>query len=421
MRFGELTEYVLFAAISIGLIVWGVSDGLSIVDRTVDIFFLIVQIRVPEALYSNIAFTATTVFASALLFKEIYSTSYLGKKTNGEKVEAIIPVYTDSGVLENSVKTLNNSNYEDLRINVVCEEEDEASIEVAKELDCEVIMNKHPGSKAGAINTVFEMRDSKYYALFDADEKIDEDFIPQAVKYLERGYGVFQGRRVPIPSGGIEKFAYCERAVFHAAYKIQGLLGFLHAKSSSTVLTKETWEKVDGFDDMLTEDIDFSHKCYRQGISVKTDRRYTNLMEAPHSAKDFWEQRKRWLTGTVQIFHKGLKRNYQSGPLHREIFSIIRSFTSFTFPILVLLLFSNFLVLVFLGLQLFYILPILATSLPPLLLSYRDSKIKEIDFIGWYAFTTFILMLLSGLIALKSLLEYIFTWEGEWYLVEKGE
>lgn len=421
MRFGSITERTLFAVISIALVTWGFFDGLSLVNRTVEIFFLIVQIRILDALYSNIAFTVTTVFASALLYREIYSTSYIGKTTDAGRVEAVIPVYKDAGVLENSVNTLKNSNYNDIRINVVCEEEDEESIETAENLDCEVVINKHPGSKAGAINTVFEMRDSEYYALFDADEKIDKDFIPHAVKYLEEGYEVFQGRRIPIPNGAIEKFAYCERAIFHAAYKLQGLLGFIHAKTSSTVLTKETWKKVDGFDDMLTEDIDFSHKCYRQNIKVKTDRRHTNLMEAPHSLKDFWEQRKRWLTGTVQIFHKGLKRNYKEGPLHREAFSVIRSFVSFTFPILILIFFSNFLVLVILGLQLFYSLPILATSLAPLLLSYKDSKIDEIDFIGWFAFTTFLLMLFSGLIALKSILEYVFTWEGEWYLVEKGE
>ncbi|MFT4892457.1 MAG: cellulose synthase/poly-beta-1,6-N-acetylglucosamine synthase-like glycosyltransferase [Candidatus Nanohaloarchaea archaeon] len=422
MGLAKSVEYAMFGLISVIMLLWGFIEGLSPVTRSLDLFFFVVRISTIEALYSSIGFSLTTLFACFLLYKELH----LGEKrepvNNSDPVEAIVPVYRDHNVLHKSVESLQQSNYNDLRINVVCEEGDERSIEAAEKLDCEVVINKYPGSKAGAINTVFEERDSKYFAIFDADEVVSEDFIGHGIGYLKgTKYMVFQGRRVPIPDGLVEKFSYCERAIFHAAYKLQGLLGFPYAKSSSTILTDEAWEKANGYDDMLTEDIDFAHKCWRHDIPVKSDRRYTNLMEAPHTWKDFWNQRKRWLMGVVQIFHKGLKRDYRESPRRKEVFSLLRSFFSFTFPILILILFSNFFVLVVLGLQVFYLLPILVTALAPIIVSASDRKIEGIDFIGFFSLFTFIILLVSGLIALKAALEYVFSWNGEWYLVEKGK
>jgi cellulose synthase/poly-beta-1,6-N-acetylglucosamine synthase-like glycosyltransferase len=422
MSLTESVEYALFGLIAFTLLLWGFIEGLSPVTRTLDLIFFVVRISTIEALYSSIGFSLTTLFACLLLFRELHWGEKREPVNSGDRVEAIIPVYRDHNVLHKSVESLNNSNYDDLRVNVVCEEDDQKSIEAAEKLDCEVVINQHPGSKAGAINTVFENRDSEYFAIFDADEIVNEDFIGHGIGYMvESDYSVFQGRRVPIPSGLVEKLSYCERAVFHAAYKLQGLLGFPYAKSSSTILTKEAWRNVNGYDDMLTEDIDFAHKCYRHGIQVKSDRRYTNLMEAPHTWRDFWNQRKRWLMGVVQIFHKGLKRGYAPSPRRREAFSVMRSFASFTFPILILILFSNFLVLVILGLQVFYLLPILVTALAPVIVSLKDRVHEEVDFIGFYSLLTFIILQVAGLITLKAVLEYIFSWNGEWYLVEKGK
>ncbi|MFT4868203.1 MAG: cellulose synthase/poly-beta-1,6-N-acetylglucosamine synthase-like glycosyltransferase [Candidatus Nanohaloarchaea archaeon] len=414
-------EYAFFTLLILLLLGWGFWEGIAPFQRSFDLIIFAVSISTFGAVYSNLTFSITTLFATLLLWNEVYRGDKLEPLDQGERVEAVIPVYQDHEVLANSINSLKNSDYSNLGINVICEPDDEKSIEEAENLDCNVLINQHPGSKAGAINTAFEELDAEYFALFDADEKVDSQFIGIAMAYMNQGYEVFQGRRVPIPSGGIEKFSYCERAVFHMAYKIQELTGFVHAKSSSTVLTKTAWEKVNGYDDMLTEDIDFGQKCFRYGLKVKSNRSVTNKMEAPHSFRDFWGQRKRWSIGTVEILHKGLRRGYGQSSIPREVFATCRSLVSTIIPIMLIVFFANFLVLVISGIELFFTIPILVTALPALILSYRDFRDKEIGFIGLYSLTSFLVVFISGLILLKSVLEYIFSWSGEWYRVEKGD
>jgi hypothetical protein len=69
--------------------------------------------------------------------------------------------------------------------------------------------------------------------------------------------------------------------LFHASYKLIERVGFHNCRSSSTVFTREAFETVGGYDDVLTEDLDFSDKCYREGIPVVVSRYRTNSMEAP--------------------------------------------------------------------------------------------------------------------------------------------
>lgn len=388
---------------------------------TFDFLIFAVSISTFGAVYSNLTFSLTTILATLLLWNEIYRGETPEPVDNGDRVEAVIPVYQDHEVLANSVNSLRNSDYSNLRINIVCEPDDDKSIGEANELGCNVLINQHPGSKAGAINTAFEELDAEYFALFDADEKVNRRFIATSMAYMNQGYEVFQGRRVPIPSGLVEKFSYCERAVFHMAHKIQELMGFVHAKSSSTVLTKDTWRKVNGYDDMLTEDIDFGQKCFRYGLKVKSNRRVVNKMEAPHSFRDFWGQRKRWLIGTVEIFHKGIKRGYDQSSLLREFLATGRALVSTVLPIMLIIFFANFLVIVISGIELFFSIPILVTAIPALVLSYRDSMDDEVEFIGSYSLMSFLVIFVSGILSLKAVLEYLFSWSGEWYRVEKGD
>lgn len=420
MRPKKLVEWGFFLIVTIIILYRGVLNGINPLNYSIEIFSIGFNLILLDAIYSNIVFSAFMLLGGLLLFKEVYSDQDYPENTENSKLEAIIPVYNDSEVLHKSVESLNNSDYENLEISVVCEEEDEKSIQKAEELDCNVIINQHPGSKAGAINTVFEKKeDSEYFAIFDADETVQENFLVRAVGYLEEGYQGFQGRRVPKPTGLVEKFAYCERALFHAAYKITEFSGFRNLRSSSTVMKREVWEEVGGYEDLLTEDLDFPHKCFRNNIKIKQDRRCTNLMEAPHTWKDFWGQRKRWSMGQIQILHKALRGEYSNNFKFRGMISSFRIFSGILVPILMLGLLSKFLIILLLGLEFIYVAPIISTSIIALIISYKDSKEHSLDFIGFYSLLTSLVIPFTAFLNIKAFLEYILTWSGEWYEVDK--
>lgn len=92
----------------------------------------------------------------------------------------------------------------------------------------ECLRNGNPGSKADAINYAVERSDDDYFTVFDADETVDGDFVSAAMERLREGdHEVFQGRRVPRPTGPVETVAYCERYPFFGLMTLKSVLEYL--------------------------------------------------------------------------------------------------------------------------------------------------------------------------------------------------
>lgn len=408
------------------LMIYGGWTGLSLKEYSLNLIFFVVDVVVADAVTSTIFFTSIVSLTGLILVreslkdKEEWRTDY-----NGEKTTAIIPVYQDAQVMHQSVETLNKSNYSNLETLIVYEPDDDKSQNRAQELEekyrnVQVMENGNPGSKAKAVNYAIENTESRFYAVFDSDEEVNPDFISAAVSYLqEDNYDIFQGRRIPKPEGLIEAFCYCERALFHTSYALTRYTGFKSPRSSSTVMRKEAWQKVGGYSDVLTEDLDFPHKCYRAKLKVKQTYNYTNKMEAPHSWKDFWGQRKRWNIGQVQIAHKTLSGGFGNNMSIRGVISTVRSVFGIMLAIFLLPLVAKFLLLLVFGFEAVYIPPLLALTLIPAALSLIDSRNHQIPALKLNSLLSPFVIIVSGALMLKSVFEYVFSWNGEWYHVDK--
>ncbi|MFW5929224.1 MAG: glycosyltransferase, partial [Halobacteriota archaeon] len=334
---------------------------------------------------------------------------------------AIVPIYNEAEILHKSVESLKRSSYEDVDVCVVCEEDDRESVERAMELGCDVLVNNHPGSKAGAINTAFEERtEYDYYAIFDADEEVVDGFLSKAVGTIEEGgHEAFEGRRIPETRGIVESFGYCERAVFYILFKFMEATGFRNLGSASVVMERDVWERTGGYDDMLTEDIDFHHKSYRARVDVANDRRVNTVMEAPHTWSDFWHQRKRWRMGWVQVLHKTLKGGYDNYLSLRGVYSTSRIFLGVLGTVSILVLVPKMLVLFLLDLDFFYLFPLVSLASVTALISLRDSRYDKVGFLGFNAVLSILVLPFTSFLALKSLVEYVVSGECGWYQVEK--
>ncbi|MFP4116530.1 MAG: glycosyltransferase [Candidatus Aenigmatarchaeota archaeon] len=410
-------EYFAMFLVASVVITVSFFQGLSFRGVAFSFFYITGRVVMLDAVYSTLVFSTITLFLTAFLVKEVYSRKPIPHVTSGPGVAAIVPAYKDAEVLGDTISSLMDSNYKDLDVYAVCEPDDKETIEKAEKLPCEVLMNKNPGSKAEALNTAFKSIETDYYALFDADELVDPDFIPNAVGYLEEGYEAFQGRRIPLTGGWVENLAYCERAMNRNFSKLMEIVGFRYVKSSSTIITKDVWKRVGGYDDMITEDVDFSHKCYREKVKTKTDKRLTNSMEAPHCFKDFLGQRKRWAIGEVEIISKALHRNYKTNKDLRALTSTALIILAVFAPLFLIGLMAKITSLVILSIEPFYFLPIVAAAVPTLSLSYRDKE--KAGFIGFYSLLSFFGGVITALLGIKAVFEYLISHTGEWYRIEK--
>lgn len=423
-RLQQLFETIGWAGACLLLILVGLYQGIQQQVLTVELLWLSLEVVWLDAISASLVFTAFLLLTGSLLIYEVSKpATTVSTRHDGPKLTAIIPVYRDANVLHRSVNSLRESPYDNLEIVIACEPDDEATITAAESMTDEMVsvaINEYPGSKAGAIQTVVERAEADSFAVFDADEIVDPEFLPTGMGALhDEGYDVFQGRRIPEPTGLVETLAYCERVTYHASYKLVELTGFRNCRSSSTVFTRNAYETVGGYDDLLTEDLAFAHKCYRHGLAVRQARNYTSLMEAPHTLTDFWGQRKRWRIGQVEVLHATLTGQLTDGSRHRRYVSIWRMLTSIGGSIFLVVLLSKLSVLVLFDATLFYLLPIAATAVVAAGVGWADSQAGDIDSVVPIALVAPLVYPVFGMLMLKSILEYALSWDGTWYHVEK--
>ncbi|MDZ7730092.1 MAG: glycosyltransferase family 2 protein [Natrialbaceae archaeon] len=170
---------------------------------------------------------------------------------------------------------------------------------------------------------------------------------------------------------------------------------------------------------LLTEDIDFAHKCFRAGLSVRQSRNITNEMEAPHTLGDLWGQRKRWRLGHIEVFFKALRFGFDRGGVRGKL-STLRLATSLAASIFLVAFISKIALLLLLNLEVLFLVPFLAIAITVLPVMYRDYRNRHIR-----TFTpTMILVPLVypgfGLLTIRCGFEYFFSWNGEWYQVKKS-
>lgn len=420
----QITERIGTTAGIGTLLLVGILSGGDIWTVTVTVGSLFVRAVFPEGIVSILLFTGVVTLAGILVVWDVWGGEAAEPVRSGPPVRAIVPAYRDAAVVDVSVERLLESDYEPLSVAVVVEPDDLPTRERARELaarhdavDC--LINAEPGSKATAINTAVERANADYFAVFDADERPETDFISAAVGALLDGADVFQGRRIPRPTGGVETLAYCERLIVQAGFACSELFGFTHCQSSATAFTRAAFDAVDGYDDRLTEDIDFAHSCYRAGLSVTRDGRRASTMEAPHSLRDLWCQRKRWRVGHVEVFDARLKETL-SGPIGlADAVPVGRAVGTLLGGAFLLVLTAQVLLLLLSGLFWAFLVPfglVLATIAAVTVRDVTDGRISR------PSMTLLLFPLVyfgHGALTVKALLEYYLTWDGEWYQVTK--
>lgn len=343
----------------------------------------------------------------------------------GGKISALVPTYKDHEALERSVESLLNSRYSNLEVVIICEPDDEDGIRKAEELaemeDVEYLINEGESSKAGAINYAAAETESEFIGFFDADEEVHPLFPGKAAAELEE-YDAVGTRTIPRGSSLIESLAYYESVIFSylARQSMYVFTDFRILGSRGLIMRRDAFSQVGGYDpDMLTEDFEFSHRCYRKGLKTRDLMEECSTIESAHSLKDWWNQRKRWMVGYVQVLHKLL------GDLRRDPFNY-RSYISVGVAggtifgsIFLLGAVSKFAVFLVQDASLIPLSALSTVTLTSLALRANDYRNGQLDSIGYYWLITPFMFPAFSLLIIRSVFEYVFSWTGDWYRVDK--
>ncbi|WP_459191857.1 glycosyltransferase family 2 protein [Halosimplex sp. J119] len=420
------TDGATFAVVVAAVVVFGYLRGS--VSVAVDPPLLTAgAVVVVEAVVSMLSFSGFVTLSGLVMVAELVG---LGKRdvevADGPGVAAIVPVYRDAAALDRSVESLLDSRYGDLRVTVVTEPDDDASraraAELAERRDRvdHLVNTRYPGSKAGAVNYGVEVTEVPVVAVFDADERVDPGFVGGAVARLTDGADAVQGRTIPEPDGLVETLAYYESVLLNQlSHRLIGLLtGFRMVSSRAVVMRRSAFEEVGGYDTaMLTEDFDFAFRCYETGLAVEELFSRPSTIEAAHCVRDWWGQRKRWMTGYAQVLHR---RITTLRPLNWRGAVALATCAGAVFGnLLVLSLVSKVAVLAASGRVALLTVPLGAVVGVSLLVRGVDALGGHVDGVGVGWLLAPVVFPLYGLAGVKGAVEYVITWDGEWFHASK--
>ncbi|SDE80722.1 glycosyltransferase [Halorientalis regularis] len=421
-------DRISFVGVTSGVFAWGFVQGNVALGGTIrfEFAFVVLAVVLLQAVISSLIFTGFIGVSGVTFLWSLLRDTDPEPVYAGDTVTAIVPVYRDATVLDRSVESLLASEYEDLEVLIVTEEDDERSRERARELATRegvaaLVNTRYPGSKAGAVSYAVEETDSEYVAVFDADEVVDPQFLPEAVARL-RDCDVVQGRTVPQPDGLVEELAYYESVLL--SYVGRRLLyvftEFRMAASRAVVMRRSSLSITGGYDtEMLTEDFDFAYTCYKKHLDVEEQLGHPSRIESAHSLRDWWGQRKRWMTGYVQVLHK-LVANARPIRKLRNLTSAAICAGTVVGSFLLLTILSKFVVLFLVGMEAYFLPPLVAVIGVTAAVRFHDWRVGSVDRLGWAWLVVPVIVPLYSLTAIKAVIEYAYGWDGDWYSVEKG-
>jgi GT2 family glycosyltransferase len=423
----SLLERLLYGALVVGVVALGYIQGSFTMVIGLPTILGGYTIALLQALFACLTLSGMFGLSGVVLAGQLALRPEDGVQTTGPTVTAVVPVHRDAAVLHRSVESLLASRYEDLQVVIVAEPDDRSSIDRARELASEdrvelLVNTRYPGSKAGAVNYAAERTDSEYLAVFDADERVDPQFLPSAVSKLD-DCDVVQGRTIPEPDGLVETVAYYESVVLGDLSKrlLTVATDFTMAASRTVVMSREAFESVGGYDpEMLTEDYDFAFACYTSGLDIVEEFRYASTIEGAHSLTDWWGQRKRWMTGYAQVLHS-LITDCTSLRNYRTLTAPLICGGSVFGNLLMLSLVSKAAVLVVDGTAGWTLLPAATLAGSALALRVYDVSSDRLDRVGLGHLLMPVVLPLYSLVGIKAVVEYAVSWEGEWYSVAKGQ
>ena len=183
------------------------------------------------------------------------------------RVSVIIPCYNQGHFLEESLNSVAAQTFQDFEIIVVNDgSTDKASIRILENLDREKVRVIHQENMglAGARNTGIEHGRGEYVLPLDADDRIEPDYLEQAVRILDS-----------MPKVGI---VYCRAQLFGAVetewqlpdYSLQEMLKD-NLIFCSALFRRSDWQVVGGYDTGMVygwEDYDFWLSLIERGREV---------------------------------------------------------------------------------------------------------------------------------------------------------
>ncbi len=240
------------------------------------------------------------------------------------RVSVIVPVLRSSKTLDDTVQKLVADSYPKKEIIVAIDEASPSSLELVKKYgrDVQFRLSDRRRGKVNAIDDCFRSSTGDVLIFLDADIVIKTaDLVTRTASEI-RGYDMLEMKKSVVVEGLLSNIVYYEYVGFNAANWLMSkrMKKTLGVNGAGFAITREAYERIDGFRTVVSEDLDLGLRAYLKDLNFKYAEDIQVDTFSPSTLKAWWAQRKRWSYGTALWFHDNYRPLFSALKKHPGIF-----------------------------------------------------------------------------------------------------
>ncbi|MBS7621330.1 glycosyltransferase family 2 protein [Candidatus Bathyarchaeota archaeon] len=222
---------------------------------------------------------------------------------SNRRISVFIPVYRDSDLLEELLEGLVNDSYQNREIFVIIDEPTADAYRVIERFRDKVhfILNDCRRGKVEALNEAVRASSGEILVFLDADVRLGEcrNFLRTIALEMD-GTDILDIKKKIIKDSFLSRMVYYE-------FVGSNFSSFLYSKlvqkcfavgGMAFAIKRETFEEVDGFAKVASEDFDLAARAFFRNKRFKFTSKAEVYTKAPSKWRSWLAQRKRWGIGT---------------------------------------------------------------------------------------------------------------------------
>lgn len=260
-------------------------------------------------------------------------------------VSILIPCHNEHEVIEETVLNVLKLDYKDFEIILIDDRSTDNTAEIIEKLSCEhenikcLIRKKDAiAGKSAVLNDAVKIAKGEAFLVFDADAKIEPDFLSRIIIPLaDTEVGAVQARKVIINA----KQNFLTKCQFNE-YVLDTYLqtgrdavrGAVELRGNGELIKKQALISINGWnEDTITDDLDMSTRLHVKGWDIRFCSDVNVYEEGVITFGALIRQRRRWVEGSIRRYLEYAHDVFTSKDMSLRVgFDLIAYVTEFLLP-----------------------------------------------------------------------------------------
>lgn len=229
-------------------------------------------------------------------------------------VSIMIPAHNEEGVIAKTVEKVLELDYPSYEIIVIDDRSSDNTASVIRELEQKYesvtalvrAKDDFPG-KSAVLNDAMKLAKGEAVLVFDADARMDKDFLSKLVPHLEsEDVGAVQARKV-CSNSSYNFLTRCQNNEMtldtHFQMGRDAVKGAVELRGNGELIKRAALEDIGGWNNFtITDDLDMSTRLHINGWDVRFCQDAVVYEEAIIYLMPLFRQRRRWLEGSIRRY-----------------------------------------------------------------------------------------------------------------------